>query len=103
MHNLSISLDGYAAGPHQCRDHPLGIGGEHLHDWAFATRTFRRMHGMEGGGTGLDDDLAAQGNQGIGAGIMGRNMFGRSGDRGATSGGTAGGATPRPTTTRSSS
>ena len=76
VHNVSISLDGYAAGPHQSRDHPLGIGGERLHDWAFATRTFRRLHGLDGGATGLDDEFAAQGSEGIGAGIMGRNMFG---------------------------
>ncbi len=76
VHNFSISLDGYAAGPDQSVDHPLGLGGERLHEWAFATRTFRRVHGMEGGDTGLDDEFAAQGSTGIGATIMGRNMFG---------------------------
>lgn len=76
VHNFSISLDGYGAGPNQSRDNPLGIGGEKLHDWAFATRTFRRMHGGTGGTTGIDDDFAARGSVNVGAWIMGRNMFG---------------------------
>ena len=76
LHNFAISLDGYAAGPDQSLEHPLGVGGRGLHEWAFATRTFRRMHGMEGGAGGLDDDFAAQGDRDIGATIMGRNMFG---------------------------
>jgi dihydrofolate reductase len=76
VHNFAISLDGYAAGPDQSLDHPLGVGGSDLHNWAFATRTFRRMHDMDGGDTGLDDEFAAQGTAGIGATIMGRNMFG---------------------------
>ncbi|HEY7294109.1 MAG TPA: dihydrofolate reductase family protein [Dehalococcoidia bacterium] len=76
VHNFSISLDGYAAGPHQSAEHPLGVGGQRLHEWSFATRTFRQMHGMDGGDTGLDDDFAARGSPGIGAAIMGRNMFG---------------------------
>jgi dihydrofolate reductase len=76
VHNFALSLDGYAAGPDQSFDHPLGVGGRALHDWAFATRSFRRMHGMEGGDGGLDDRFAAEGDQGIGATIMGRNMFG---------------------------
>jgi dihydrofolate reductase len=76
VHNFSISLDGYAAGPDQSLDNPLGVGGHRLHDWAFATRTFRQMQGMDGGDAGLDDEFAAQGGAGIGATIMGRNMFG---------------------------
>jgi len=76
VHNLTISLDGYAAGPNQSLDNPLGVGGPGLHEWAFATRTGRQMHGMDGGDEGLDDDLVAQGDVGIGATIMGRNMFG---------------------------
>jgi len=76
IHNLTVSLDGYVAGPGQNLEHPLGRGGERLHDWAFATRTFRAMHGMDGGATGIDDDFAAAGTAGIGATIMGRNMFG---------------------------
>lgn len=74
--NFSISLDGYAAGPDQGPDHPLGVGGHRLHDWAFATRTFRTMFGADGGDEGIDDEFAARGNAGFGATIMGRNMFG---------------------------
>jgi dihydrofolate reductase len=76
-HNLAVSLDGYMAGPNQSIDDPLGVGGTRLHDWAFATRSFQRVHGTDGGGeTGLDDDFIAQGDAGVGATIMGRNMFG---------------------------
>ena len=75
-HSLTTSLDGYMAGPSQSLDHPLGVGGERLHDWAFATRTFRKVHGMEGGDEGVDDEWASRGDVGIGATIMGRNMFG---------------------------
>jgi dihydrofolate reductase len=74
--NLTMSLDGYVAGPAQSLEHPLGEGGERLHEWAFATRAFRATHGMEGGATGLDDDWAARWNVNVGATIMGRNMFG---------------------------
>jgi dihydrofolate reductase len=76
VHNLAISLDGYAAGPNQSLENPLGVAGSGLHEWAFATRTGRQMHGIDGGDEGLDDDFIAQGNEGIGATIMGRNMFG---------------------------
>ncbi len=76
IHSLTVSLDGYVAGPEQSLQHPLGIGGERLHDWAFATRTFRAVHGMEGGHTEIDDRFAAAGETGVGATIMGRNMFG---------------------------
>jgi dihydrofolate reductase len=76
VHNLAISLDGYAAGPDQDRDNPLGVGGTALHEWVFATRSGRRMLGQEGGDEGLDNDFLAQGDVGIGATIMGRNMFG---------------------------
>lgn len=76
VHNLSISLDGYAAGPHQSVDAPLGVGGEALHEWVFATRYGRQMIGEEGGDEGIDDRFMAQGDKGIGATVMGRNMFG---------------------------
>src|SRR5690242_11283944 len=76
VHNFAISLDGYGAGPGQDRDHPLGIGGEALHEWVFATRTGRRMFGLEGGDGGLDDEFLAHADDGVGATIMGRNMFG---------------------------
>jgi dihydrofolate reductase len=79
VHNLAVSLDGYAAGPNQDLEHPLGVGGPRLHEWAFATPTFRRLHGMDLEGAaepGLDDRFIAAGDDGIGATIMGRNMFG---------------------------
>jgi dihydrofolate reductase len=73
---FSISLDGYGAGPDQSVDDPLGIGGESLHDWLVSARSWRQHHGMEGGTEGIDDDFAARGHRGVGAWIMGRNMFG---------------------------
>lgn len=77
MHNLAVSLDGYAAGPNQSPENPLGEGGMRLHGWAFATRSFRELQGTEGGGAeGLDDAFIKAGDTGIGATIMGRNMFG---------------------------
>ena len=76
VNSFTISLDGYGAGPHQTREAPLGVGGEELHDWLVHTRTFKRMQRAEGGSTGLDEDFAARGMTGVGAWIMGRNMFG---------------------------
>ena len=76
VHNFSISLDGYGAGPIQDQTNPLGVGGEELHDWFVATRTFQKITCKEGGTTGTDDDFAARGFKNIGACILGRNMFG---------------------------
>ena len=76
VHCFSISLDGYGAGPGQTLDEPLGRGGESLHDWMTRTRTFKQHVGDSGGETGIDDDLTARGFEGIGAWILGRNMFG---------------------------
>ena len=78
VHNLAISLDGYVAGPDQSLDNPLGVGGMRLHEWAFATRSFNAVHSAEGTGgeTGIDDDHIARADVGIGATVMGRNMFG---------------------------
>ena len=76
VHSFSMSLDGYSAGPDQDREHPLGRGGQAVFPWLFATRTFHRVSGKEGGEAGIDDDFAARGFDGIGAWIMGRNMFG---------------------------
>ena len=74
--NITMSLDGYVAGPNQSVENPLGEGGEQLHEWAFATRTFRAIHGMEGGATGTDDEIAKEYFHNVGATIMGRHMFG---------------------------
>lgn len=77
VHAFSLSLDGYGAGPDQSLDNPLGVGGPALHRWQFATRTFQRnVLGREGGAGGTDDDFVARGFEGIGAWILGRNMFG---------------------------
>jgi dihydrofolate reductase len=76
VHNFSISLDGYGAGPDQGLEHPLGVGGEALHEWFVPTRSFRQMHGGTDGTTGVDDDFAGRGFKNVGAWILGRNMFG---------------------------
>jgi dihydrofolate reductase len=76
VHAFALSIDGYGAGPDQDLEHPLGVGGVALHEWVFATRTFRKMFGSEGGSTGIDDNFAARGLENIGAWIIGRNMFG---------------------------
>jgi dihydrofolate reductase len=76
VHNFAISLDGFGAGPGQSITDPLGKGGIDLHEWVFATRSARRMFGEEGGVDGVDDDFFVEGGRGIGATIMGRNMFG---------------------------
>jgi len=73
---ITISLDGFAAGPNQSKDNPLGEGAERLHEWVFPTASWRGQHGIEGGETGPDDDAAAGFGRGVGAFIMGRNMFG---------------------------
>jgi dihydrofolate reductase len=76
VHNFSISLDGYAAGPDQDLANPLGVGGPALHHWVLATRYGRQMMGEEGGTAGIDDEFGSAGDVGIGATIIGRNMFG---------------------------
>lgn len=80
-HNITVSLDGYMAGPDQSLDEPMGVGAQQLHQWAFATRLFRQMHGMDASDLDeredtADDFFVAAGDAGIGATIMGRNMFG---------------------------
>jgi dihydrofolate reductase len=79
--HTSISLDGYVAGPNQSEDNPLGEGGEDLHNWMFQLKSWRENHGEEGGITGESDTVVEEMNENMGAGIMGRNMFGP--DRGA--------------------
>src|SRR5262245_48711812 len=74
--NITMSLDGYIAGPNQSVDQPLGECGEKLHEWVFAVRAFRERHGMEGGTTGPDNDIAEEYFENVGATIMGRHMFG---------------------------
>ncbi len=74
--SFAISIDGYGAGPSQDLEHPLGVNGPDLMEWFFNTRVWRQMHGEEGGETGVDNRIAEQGLAGIGAWILGRNMFG---------------------------
>jgi dihydrofolate reductase len=74
--SFAVSMDGYGAGPHQDLNNPLGVGGPALFEWFFQTRTFREMHGQDGGSTDVDDDWARRGMENAGAWILGRNMFG---------------------------
>lgn len=76
VHSFAVSIDGFGAGPGQDRQHPLGVNGPELMGWFFHTRAWRRMHGQEGGEVGIDNGIAEQGFSGIGAWILGRNMFG---------------------------
>lgn len=74
---FTVSVDGYGAGPGQDLEHPLGHGGERLHQWFVPTRTFQRMVlGADGGVSGVDDGFAARSFENVGAWILGRNMFG---------------------------
>jgi dihydrofolate reductase len=77
VESLTVSLDGYVAGPHQSLENPIGVGASGLHAWAFSTRTFQeKVMSADGGATGVDDEIAARGFTNIGAWILGRNMFG---------------------------
>jgi len=77
VESLTVSVDGYVAGPHQSLENPMGVGTSGLHAWAFSTRTFQqKVMGADGGATGVDDEIAARGFTNIGAWILGRNMFG---------------------------
>ncbi|MDB6170994.1 MAG: bifunctional deaminase-reductase domain protein [Chthoniobacteraceae bacterium] len=76
VHCFGVSVDGYGAGPNQSLENPLGAGGENLHQWFFPTRAFQKMVGKDGGTTGVDNDFAERGFDGVGASILGRNMFG---------------------------
>ncbi len=76
---FSVSLDGFGAGVAQSLEHPLGVGGPTLHSWFFPTATFQKaVLGKDGGTTGPDDEIAARSMQGMGAWILGRNMFAHS-------------------------
>jgi dihydrofolate reductase len=74
---FSMSIDGFSAGPDQSLQHPMGVGGMPLHQWVLGTRTFQAMHGDgSSGSAGVDDDFAQRAFAGLGAWILGRNMFG---------------------------
>lgn len=77
VNSFSVSIDGFGAGPAQDLEHPLGLGGHALHEWVFPTREFQKaVFGKDAGSTGIDNDFAARGFAGLGAWILGRNMFG---------------------------
>jgi dihydrofolate reductase len=73
--DLTMSLDGYVAGPNQTLEEPLGAGGEQLHEWAFAARAWREAHGLSGGEANADSDVIDELLSRAGATIMGRRMF----------------------------
>lgn len=73
---ISISLDGYGAGPHQSVENPLGIGGEGLHEWVIRLRSWREPHGLDGGEEGPSSAVIDEIQANVGATVMGRGMFG---------------------------
>jgi len=74
--NIAISLDGYVAGPRQSLENPIGEGGMRLHEWMFTTARWRAMEGLDGGEDGPDSEVIDEVMRGVGAYVMGRNMFG---------------------------
>jgi dihydrofolate reductase len=74
--HISISLDGYVAGPNQSEENPLGEGGDQLHEWVVPLAAFRRAHGEEGGEVNASTPVFEQTTANVGAAIMGRGMFG---------------------------
>jgi dihydrofolate reductase len=74
--DISISLDGFVAGPNQSEENPLGEGGERLHDWVVPLAAWREVHGHEGGAVNESARILEESRENVGAGVMGRNMFG---------------------------
>jgi len=72
---ITMSLDGYVAGPDATLEEPLGKGGEQLHDWVVGLASWRERHGLEGGERNADDDVVLETIDVAGAVIMGRRMF----------------------------
>jgi dihydrofolate reductase len=77
--NISMSLDGFIAGPNQSEEDPLGKGGMQLHEWAFGLAAWREPHGQEGGEVNASTEVVEQSLENLGATVMGRNMFGGKG------------------------
>jgi dihydrofolate reductase len=73
---ISVSLDGFIAGPDQSEEDPLGKGGMALHEWVFKLEAWRRPHGREGGEVNSSSAVVEEAQDGVGAVLMGRNMFG---------------------------
>src|SRR3954453_3782073 len=80
--DISMSLDGFVAGPNQRLEEPLGDGGEQLHEWVLRLASWREAHGREGGERGVDDEVVEETVASAGAIVMGRNMLGGGGGRG---------------------
>ena len=74
--HISVSLDGYVAGPNQSEENPLGEGGERLHEWVTRLKAWRELHGMEGGEDNVSSAIVQEEKDNVGAEIMGRGMFG---------------------------
>ncbi len=74
--HISVSADGFVAGPDQSEENPLGEGGERLHDWAVSLAAWREPHGEQGGEVNESTQIMAETLENVGAGVMGRNMFG---------------------------
>ena len=74
--HISVSLDGYVAGPNETQEEPLGVGGEQLHEWMFDLKEWLAPQGVEGGLENASNAVMAEGNANIGAEIMGRGKFG---------------------------
>ena len=74
--HISISLDGFVAGPNQSEENPLGEGGARLHEWVFSLAAWRQLHGLQGGEVNESARIVEESRENIGAGVMGRNMFG---------------------------
>src|SRR5680860_1733162 len=73
--DISMSLDGFIARPNDGVEHPLGEGGERLHQWVYGLKSFREQHGESGGSTGPDDQVLRESFEGVGAYVMGHGMF----------------------------
>ena len=73
--DITMSLDGFIAGPSPSLDKPLGEGGDRLHEWVYGLETWRRLHGLSGGSTNADADVLEEAMDGVGASVMGRRMF----------------------------
>jgi dihydrofolate reductase len=74
--HISVSLDGFVAGPNQSQENPLGEGGERLHDWIVPLAAWRESHGEEGGEVNESARIVEESRANVGAAVMGRNMFG---------------------------
>ena len=74
--DITMSLDGFVAGPNPRDEQPLGDGGERLHQWVYGLKTWREQHGRPGGEANRDAEILEESTAGVGAAIMGRGMFG---------------------------